>query len=451
MRPLFSYSDLQIRSRFYRVLFRLSLLRFLNTLSSRFRRRSLQRRVICFAVAFNLVLWPGPGLFTQNIIGAASQALSTRFVLYSYQAYFLRSLFSQDRRPPHDTMADRAAAVTRIQINPIKFVGYENEGTAFTALPTDFLDRTVQGVKFSWESSDTNKLEIDDAGRARFLQAGLARVTCRAGTASATAPVLIRQGHRPRQTDAEWRVDQGALGVDGNIIGTTRESGGVGSVLSSLLDKLAPTVFAQDVHPNDLGYDQLWNEPRNLVGSPRNGVVEAMPLGSVLPEGSNFKWAVPIVSLGGRGLAANLTMYYNSRVWSRRDTRMAFDAITGWPAPGFSLGFGRMLFYGESGGIGKYLWVEPDGTRRYLGTGAYLGDGGYASGGRLKIQTAVTSFIQATPATEAACTIPMAQALLSPRLTTGSFLPTSSVEISTSFRSPTSLTAFRAPAGCSRQ
>ena len=69
-------------------------------------------------------------------------------------------------------MADRAAAVAHIQISPGKFVGYLDEGTTFTAMPSDSFDRTIQGVKFSWESSNTNKLEIDEAGRARFLQAG---------------------------------------------------------------------------------------------------------------------------------------------------------------------------------------------------------------------------------------------------------------------------------------
>ena len=108
-----------------------------------------------------------------------------------------------------------------------------------------------------------------------------------------------------------------------------------------------------------------------------------MPFGSVLPEGSSFEWGVPIYGLGGRGLAANLMLYYNSRVWSRRGTTMAYDAISGWPAPGFSLGFGRIVPY-EIGSGGnptcKYLLIERDGTRRYLGSGLYNGYG-YAAGG----------------------------------------------------------------------
>ncbi|MFY9571024.1 MAG: hypothetical protein WAV20_06485, partial [Blastocatellia bacterium] len=135
-------------------------------------------------------------------------------------------------------MADRAAAVAHIQINPNKFVGYEDEGTKFTATPTDFFDRTIQGVKFTFESSDTSKLQIDESGRARFLEPGLAWITCRAGTATSTAAVRIRPNHRPRQSDAEWRGDQQKLSVNGDILGEAGGSNGIGAALASLLDKL---------------------------------------------------------------------------------------------------------------------------------------------------------------------------------------------------------------------
>lgn len=357
-----------------------SLRRF--SLPSRFVQRRL-RKLVLFAIVINLLLWPGPSLFARDFLAAASQAVNSPAGLFSYQARFLRWLFySRPAVRRHETMADRARAVARLRINPGKLVGYENERASFNALPVDFLDRTVQGVKLSWESSNTGKLEIDDAGNARFLQPGLAWVTCRAGGAVGTVPVLIRPNHRPRQTDAEWRADQAALRRDGTLTSSTGKSDAE-SVLASLLDKLAPTASAQvrpDLWADDLGYDQLWSESRNFTGSPRNAAVEPMPLGSVLPEGSNFTWEVPIDNLVGRGLALSLTLYYNSRIWSRRNNSMAFDAITGWPAPGYSLGFGRIVAYDLAGSGSsttcKYMWVEPDGTRRYLGSGLWWDWGG---------------------------------------------------------------------------
>ena len=150
--------------------------------------------------------------------------------------------------------------------------------------------------------------------------------------------------------------------------------------VSSLLDKLAPTAHAQSSWPDDFAYDELWSDPRNLVGSPRHLIGEPTRTGAVLPEGSNFEFAVPLVGLGGRGLATNLTLYYNSRLWSRRNNSVAFDAITGWPGPGFSLGFGRVVFYPTGGGgnpPGKYLLIDPDGTRHYLGSGNWGSTGSY--------------------------------------------------------------------------
>jgi hypothetical protein len=187
------------------------------------------------------------------------------------------------------------------------------------------------------------------------------------------------------QSDAEWRGDQDRLDEDGNIVG---ELGGdqstlaaAGSVLDSLVDNLAPTAYAQS-GGTDLVYPELWTESRNLTGSPLNRAMEATAMGAVLPEGSNFEWAAPIVGLGGRGVGTSLALRYNSRVWTRRSSAMAFDAISGWPAPGYSLGFGRIVVYDIGFGQNpacKFLLVDPDGTLHYLGAGTWNGIG-YALG-----------------------------------------------------------------------
>src|SRR6266478_5478022 len=45
---------------------------------------------------------------------------------------------------------------------------------------------------------------------------------------------------------------------------------------------------------------------------------------------------------------------------------MMYDADHGWPAPGWSLGFGKMYYLGSTGGC---MLVAPDGTRRsYAGS-----------------------------------------------------------------------------------
>ena len=334
----------------------------------RFFRRSARRRVVCCAVAVNLLLWPGPVSFTQGMIAAAEQVLRPNLAFYSYEAYFLRRLFSRSiAKPRQDTMADRAAAVANLRLSPARQVAYLNQTVIFTALPTDYLDRTIQGVNIaSWESSNPDKVAIDDSGRATCLQPGLARITCRVGSVTATAPLLVRPIERPMQNDAEWRADQASLRPDGTVRGMN--GSGPADWIASLVEQLAPTANAQSYSNTDFPYDELWSDPVNLVGSPRNRVTESTRVGTVLPESNNFSLAIPIVGLGGRGVGASLTLYYNSRVWFRHGTAITFDAIESRPSPGFSLGFGRLVTYGPSNAI-KYLWVDADGTRHYLGQG----------------------------------------------------------------------------------
>jgi hypothetical protein len=105
-------------------------------------RKAAQRRIICFVVAFNVFLWPGPGLATHYLLDAVSQGvtsvLDARPFSSSYEAYFIKGLLSPTARATrHDTPADRVAAVAELHLNPARLVGYLNQTVVFTALPTD--------------------------------------------------------------------------------------------------------------------------------------------------------------------------------------------------------------------------------------------------------------------------------------------------------------------------
>lgn len=66
--------------------------------------------------------------------------------------------------------------------------------------------------------------------------------------------------------------------------------------------------------------------------------------------GINYFLSVPVLNLPGRGLNVALSLCYNSALWSKLDDDdVVFDHDSGWPAPGWSLGFGkivRMASYG---------------------------------------------------------------------------------------------------------
>lgn len=213
----------------------------------------------------------------------------------------IRRLF-QFSAKPQETTADRTARVSEIHIVPGKIVAYQNQRVSFSAVGVDTFGKIAHGAKFSWSSSDESNLQFED-GQALMIGAGLVWVTASTPSVSARVPVLIRPGARPLQSDSEWRLDQDQLKPDGTLKTST---GGVGALIESLMGSLAPTVHAQTGggDSGDFLYDELWSEPRNLVGSPRNRAMAGSAIGAVLPEGSNFEFSIPIVSLPGTRTAS---------------------------------------------------------------------------------------------------------------------------------------------------
>jgi RHS repeat-associated protein len=327
-----------------------------------FKPKSMRRKLVCLALILSLLILPNSSFAFNQLSSFAESAMNIGTVPINYFPSILKWLFGSTAVEREETLEDRLAAVSQVQISPSRFVSYEGDTIDFSAFGIDYAGRTIQGLVFSWESSDTAKIQIDDNGRAQAMRSGMCEITCHAGTISKTARVLVKQGRRPRQTDEQWLNDQNSL--------SDSSTTGVGALLPNLLDKLIPTAHAQSggYAGNDFGFDEMWNEPRNLMGNPRNRVLEPMMIGSVLPEGSNYNFAIPIIGTGGRGLGANLNIFYNSRVWSRHGNYVTFAPVAGFPFAGFSLGFGRIVTYGTSPNI-KYVLVDADGTQHYLGTG----------------------------------------------------------------------------------
>jgi RHS repeat-associated protein len=102
------------------------------------------------------------------------------------------------------------------------------------------------------------------------------------------------------------------------------------------------------------------DDPGNQVGNPPGTSPNAAA------GNGNFQLSAPVLSLPGRGIDLNLALNYNSRLWSKTGNRMSYDSDRGFPAPGWSLGFGKMMFMGSQGGC---MMVDADGTRHgYTGS-----------------------------------------------------------------------------------
>jgi hypothetical protein len=102
-------------------------------------------------------------------------------------------------------------------------------------------------------------------------------------------------------------------------------------------------------------------------------------LGPALPESSNFELAIPVANLGGRGISASLTLYLNSQTWATQGSSAYFNPIQGYPAPGFSLGMGKIVVYGSAPNQSLML-VDPDGTRHKMAFVSSSGGGGGGGG-----------------------------------------------------------------------
>lgn len=119
--------------------------------------------------------------------------------------------------------------------------------------------------------------------------------------------------------------------------------------------------------------DNWWtaDDPGNGVG---NSPTTSPDAGA---GNGNFQINAPIIGLPGRGLDVNLALVYNSRLWSKSGNLMSFDSDKGEPAPGWSLGFGKMIYMGSNGGC---MLIDGDGTRRgYSGSNSTYSSGSYFS------------------------------------------------------------------------
>ena len=325
----------------------------------------VRRQLMCLALILNLLVWAGAasGVHYPKT-GGAGFATDVTFVTRPVGGIsWLISSFL-DWLTSSTGPVDRNASVSSIQISPVKLVGHQGQHVGFTAIGLDSSRAIAHGATFSWTANNTN-LQIDaDGGQAVLMSAGLVWVTATCGGASARVPVLIKSGPQRLQSDAEYRAEQSELNEDGS-------GSGVGALIDRLSDSLAPTAHAQSGggDSSDFLYDELYSQARNLVGSPRNVASEPTRIGPVLPEGSNFELAIPFKLPPARGLSAGVALAYNSRsVWGRHGNAITFNPVNTWPYLGFSISFGRIVTYGSDPNT-KFLFIDSDGTRRYLGAG----------------------------------------------------------------------------------
>jgi YD repeat-containing protein len=227
--------------------------------------------------------------------------------------------------PPQETQADRDARVASIKIFPGDVNIQMGRPEFFDALAYDGQGRQVGGVKFIWRAEElltAKAVNILQTGEFIPPAVGSYKLTVEGAGKTAQATVIAVLNLVQQQPHIELEIEPGP-GWGGDNYKAARD----------------PV-----------------NEVANPPGRPlHHGAGSA-----------NFQFTAPILSLAGRGLDISLGAVYNSRewtVWTRPGaqsyTDITYDIDRDWPAPGWSLGFGRVAGLGLNGA----MIIDADGTR----------------------------------------------------------------------------------------
>jgi RHS repeat-associated protein len=284
-------------------------------------------------------------------------------------------------RPAPGTQEDseeRQAQVTRIQIYPGDVTVRVGQKATFSAVAYDSEDNAISGLRFTWRAYDVERSRpapISPRGDFKPRITGNFTVTAEASGQQTQVTVTVLEGEQRGQSDQV----------------TTREvsTRDVPQAVSSLSKKERGDVFTSHARPSNsrkasktstaragfaaapasmLLTDSYWDDsnytsaddPGNQIGNVP-GAPEDGGAGS-----GNFQLKAPVVGLAGRGIDLSLGLAYNSRLWNKAGSEISYDIDRSWPAPGWSLGFGKVLGMGVYNGS---LLVDADGTRHsYSGT-----------------------------------------------------------------------------------
>lgn len=299
----------------------------------------------------------------------------------------LGALLTSAQKPSRGVQASQAqrdSRVARIQISPGDATVKEGDQVDFIARALDSQGEPVGGVKIKWTAYDLdrNKQSRLHDGRLEARRPGTFRIVAEGARQQASVTVTVQQDKDRRKkqgppdavrpiTSRDEPPPRVSSKPDKNSgskrAADDRAQGSLKFVNASFASKAAPAAAASAprravlIDP-DAGWGEGngWraDDPDNRVGDPP---------GTPADDGAgsgNFQINAPILGLSGRGQNIALGLAYNSLLWSKTGTNeVTYDADRGWPAPGWSLGFGKIVGLNQQGS----LIIEPDGTRRGFG------------------------------------------------------------------------------------
>lgn len=332
-------------------------------------------RAISIALIISVLTTSTPAA-SQTTLALATEA-SVNFALW-FEASGLAKML-QGRGTPvrvQEKQSERDARVVRLQIFPGDVTINLNEQVTFAAVAYDENDGPVGGVKIKWSARDTDRNRVGRIARHGVFDPhapGAYVITAEGAGKRAQVNVTVLSGQRKPQLQETpiliKSVDTRSLPNESQSKNDIKKPATART--ESLAKAARPTrrsdsrrqrahAVAQPASPpvlDDGWGDSNWwsaDDPGNTPGNP-----PGTPMDGGAGSG-NFQFAAPVGEWPGRGTDAVLKLAYNSRLWNKANNQVTYDIDRGWPGPGFSLGFSKLIALGVYNGA---MIVEADGTR----------------------------------------------------------------------------------------
>jgi RHS repeat-associated protein len=322
--------------------------------------------------------------------GMASQFSADASYLFRTKVWeFLAQVANGRAKGAQEKQKDRDERVSKIEISPGSVTLQVGQRMFFAATALDSNGEVVGGVKIKWSAKELtgrkqNK-RVSFSGEFFSPVEGEFLVTAEGAkvTGEVTVKVVNETGRpgaytgkpkegeqpvstkevstrdKPQETSAKARDDKkGRRTARGARRGGSGEVSFVKASYSPAAEPAAAPYLVSGEQWDDTNYYTA-DDPGNVRGDPPSAPAEC-GAGS-----GNFQTGAPVLDLPGRGIDLKLNLTYNSQVWSKSGSQITYDIDQDWPAPGWSLGFGRLIKMGTSGS----MIADADGTRHsYTGT-----------------------------------------------------------------------------------
>jgi RHS repeat-associated protein len=286
----------------------------------------------------------------------------------------LNNMASRARRVKAISIASQSEQVAELQVCPRQLVMFVGERYTLTPVALDSSQQVVNGVGMRWSSIDAGIADVSSFGQVEALAVGITSVEVQSGNVTKQIPVEVRSGMRPTGSNQEADIDPtGDCSFEQAAMYAPKSA--AAALLEQDLIGLDGVMYDWDPE------SQLGSRAahfRNAVGNPRFSATSqggaAVPTNTQLGS-YNYQFDAPVANVGGRSIDADIGMTLNSRVWNTDDGKLTFNYVGAYPAPGWSMGYGKIIrnynatATGNSSGVGSgnspgdYLLVAGDGTR----------------------------------------------------------------------------------------